>query len=145
MQKILFLLAFLFLFSSNAFAQYDFEIENRKITYQEDELKFYENDKLLPMEEVQKLFPEYELLLISDFDKNKEVKIKNSLFNSKKILLVNDTNRTFHGFFIFPESSRNQVNNDDKNCTVKSLITIYGKKDVHLKHSGGDKFQILVK
>ena len=32
-----------------------------------------------------------------------------------------------------------------KNEQIKSLITIYGKKNVRLKHEGGDEFEIVVK
>ncbi|MBQ8847575.1 MAG: hypothetical protein IJ003_01370 [Candidatus Gastranaerophilales bacterium] len=145
MKKVLFLIFALFFVSNSVFAAYEFEIKDRKITYQEDELKFYENDELLTPEKVNLLFPEYQLLLISDFDKNKKYTYKNSLFKSKNILLVNDTNRTFHKFFIYPESSRNQLNKEDKKCLIKSLITIYGKKNVRLKHEGGDEFEIVVK
>ena len=145
MRKILLSLFALFLLSNATFASYVFQIQNRTITYQEDELKFYENGKLLAPEEVNKLFPEYNLLLISDFDKNKKYKMKNSIFGTKKILLINDRNRTFHKFFIYPESSRNQIDKNDKNCSIKSLITIYGKKNVRLKHEGGDEFEIIVK
>ena len=145
MRKILLSLFALFLLSNATFANYVFQIQNRTVTYQEDELKFYENGKLLAPEEVNKLFPEYNLLLISDFDKNKKYKMKNSIFGTKKILLINDRNRTFHKFFIYPESSRNQIDKNDKNCSIKSLITIYGKKNVRLKHEGGDEFEIIVK
>ena len=95
--------------------------------------------------EVRELFPDYEIILISDFDKNKKYFMKNSLFKSKKILLLNDTRRTFHMFYIYPISSRNQVNSDDKDYKVKSLITVYGKKNVRLKHFGLDEFEIVVK
>lgn len=137
-------LFFLFFFSLPVFA-YDFEISGRKLFYNEDELKFYENGCLLSPVEVQSLFEDREVILISEFDKNKKYKFKNSPFKSKKVLLLNDTGRTFHRFFIYPLSSRNQVDSSDKNYAVKSLITIYGKKNVRLKHSGGDEFEIVVK
>ena len=44
-----------------------------------------------------------------------------------------------------PVSSENQINKEDKDCAIKSLITIYGKKNVRLKHEGGDEFEIVVK
>lgn len=144
MKKFSFLFMALLL-SSSAFANYDFIINNRNISYNEDELKFYENNKLLDENEVRELFPDYEIVLISDFDKNKKYYMKNSLFKSKKILLLNDTRRTFHLFYIYPISSRNQINSDDKDYKVKSLITVYGKKNVRLKHFGLDEFEIVVK
>ena len=144
MKKFLFLFMALLL-SSSAFANYDFIINNRNISYNEDELKFYENNKLLDENEVRELFPDYDIVLISDFDKNKKYYMKNSLFKSKKILLLNDTRRTFHLFYIYPISSRNQINSDDKDYKVKSLITVYGKKNVRLKDFGLDEFEIVVK
>ena len=144
MKKFLFLLMTL-MFCSKVFANYDFSINSRNISYNEDELKFYENNRLLGENEVRELFPDYEIILISDFDKNKKYFMKNSLFKSKKILLLNDTRRTFHMFYIYPISSRNQVNSDDKDYKVKSLITVYGKKNVRLKHFGLDEFEIVVK
>ena len=145
MKKIVVSLFGLFLLSGISFAKYEFKINDRNIVYQEDELKFYENNELMNPLEVNKLFPDYELVLISDFDKNKQLKIKNKQFQTKKILLINDTNRTFHKFFVYPESSRNSIDKNDKDCKIKSLITIYGKKDARLKHEGGDQFEIIVK
>ncbi|MBQ8476023.1 hypothetical protein IJ531_03075 [bacterium] len=136
MKKIIFTLALLL--TSSAFC-YTFEYNNKIINYNEDTLKFYENDRLLSNDEVKNIFPDYEILLISQFDNNKKLKVKNSLFKSKKVLLLNDTQRTFHMFYIYPEASRYQ------DIKVKSLITIHGKKNVRLKHSGGDEFEIVVR
>ena len=133
-----------FAFSAKALADCTFEADGRTITFVEDELKFYENSAELNQEEVQKLFPEYTIVTISDFDKNKKYKMKNSFFGKKKILLLNDRNRTFHLFYIYPISARDGYK-DKKPGEIKSLITVYGKKDVRLKHSGGDEFEIVVK
>ena len=65
--------------------------------------------------------------------------MKNSLFKTRKMLLLNDRKRTFHGFEIYPLTSR------DKEYGIKSLITVFGKKNVRLKHPGGDEFEIVVK
>lgn len=146
MKKILNILfiMFAFLTFSNAYADCTFEADNRTITFVEDELKFYENSIELSQEEVQKLFPEYKIVTISDFDKNKKYKMKNSLFGQKKILILNDRNRTFHLFYIYPISARDAYK-DKKPGEIKSLITIYGKKNVRLKHDGGDEFEIVVR
>ncbi|MBQ8634877.1 hypothetical protein IJ425_01830 [bacterium] len=141
MKKILSLFALLLSFS--AFA-YDFNINDKTITYNPDTLKFQENSITLSKEEVQELFPDYQIILISKFNKEKKYTIKNSLFKSKKILLLNDDTRTFHRFYIYPESSRDEFQ-DYKNGEIKSLITIYGKKNARLKHEGGDEFEIVVK
>jgi len=134
----------LFAFTAKSFADCTFEADNRTITFVEDELKFYENSVELSIEEVQKLFPEYKIVTISDFDKNKIYKMKNSFFGKKKILILNDRNRTFHLFYIYPISARDAYK-DKKPGEIKSLITVYGKKNVRLKHSGGDEFEIVVK
>ena len=143
MKKVLILLGMLLLISP-VFANYDLQINDRNITYNENELKFYENNVLLNKEQVQELFPEYEIVLISRFDKNKKIGVKNSLVKSKKVLLLNDTNRTFYNFFIYPTSSRDEILNYKKG-EIKSLFTIYGKKNVRLKHDGGDEFEIIIK
>ncbi|MBR1617735.1 hypothetical protein IJ670_06235 [bacterium] len=117
----------------------DFNYGGRNLTYNPDELKFYENNKELNSSELQTIFPDYEIVLISKFDSKRKYKVKKSFFKPKKILLLNDTKRTFHRFYIYPETSRYE------NPEIKSLIKIYGKKNVHLKHEGGDKFEINVK
>ena len=130
-------------------SSYEFFAGDRFIGFNNDELKFYEikgkSATLLSKEDVGKLFGDYEIILISNFDKDKKYRMKNSLFKSKKILLLNDTNRTFHKFFVYPESSRNSLAKDLKVGMIKSLITVYGKKNVRLKHFGGDEFEIVVK
>ena len=44
----------------------------------------------------------------------------------------------------YTTSSRDEFQ-EFKNGEIKSLITIYGKKNVRLKHEGGDEFEIVVK
>lgn len=143
MKKIL-LSAFILL-SVNALA-YDFSIDGRKYSYNSDELKFYQmvnyNKALLKKEEVKNLFPDYEVILISEFNDKKKITVKNSPLKSKKILLLNDTQRTFHRFDIYPKASRAVL---DNNTNVKSLILIHGNKNVRLKHPGGDEFEIVAK
>ena len=143
MKKIF--LALSLMLSFNAFAQnYDFNIGEREFSYNPDTLKFIESSITLSPQEVQDLFPDYQIILISKFDKDKKYTIKNSLFGTKKVLLLNDDTRTFHKFYIYPTSSRNEFK-EFKNGEIKSLITIYGKKNVRLKHAGGDEFEIVVK
>ena len=136
MKKIILTLTLLMI--SNVFA-HSFDYNNHNLTYDEDTLKFYENDKLLDKDELAQIFPDREIVLISQFNDKKKLKVKNSFFKSKKILLLNDTQRTFHLFYIYPEASRYSDSN------IKSLITIHGKKNVRLKHSGGDEFEITIK
>ena len=141
MKKALLILSLMLGFSSFA---YNFNIGEREFSYNPDTLKFYESSITLSADELKALFPDYEIILISKFDKDKKYTLKNSMFDSKKVLLLNDDTRTFHGFYVYPTSSRNEFK-DFKNGEIKSLITIYGKKNVRLKHSGGDEFEIVVK
>lgn len=135
-----FFLIFLMLFLVTPCTQaYNFKYSGRNLYYNPDELKFYENSKPLNQKELAEIFPDREIILISKFDKNKKYVIKNSLFRSKKILLLNDTKRTFHLFDIYPETSRYEIEE------IKSLVTIWGKKNARLKHQGGDEFEIVVK
>ena len=141
MKKILLLCSLML--SLSAFA-YEFNMGEKTITYNPDTLKFYENSIVLSKDEVQEMFPDYQIILVSKFDKERKYTLKNSLFKSKKVLLLNNDTRTFHNFFIYPTSSRDEFQNFE-NGEIKSLITIYGKKNVRLKHTGGDEFEIVVK
>ena len=136
MKKII--LSALLLLSACAFCC-TFKYQDSQLTYDENTLKFYEGDRLLSVQEVKDIFKDWEVVTISQFNDKKKLKLKNSLFKSKKVLLLNDTNRTFYEFYIYPETSRYQ------DTRIKSLITIHGKKNVRLKHSGGDEFEITVK
>jgi len=118
---------------------YTFKYQDNQLTYDENTLKFYEGDRVLTVQEVKDIFKDWEVITISQFNDKKKLKVKNSLFKSKKVLLLNDTNRTFYEFYIYPKTSRYQ---DER---IKSLITIHGKKNVRLKHSGGDEFEITIK
>ena len=158
MKKSLLFLFSILMLSASSFAkeellsQYEFTKNNKKIVYDNNELRFYqiinEEKLLLTQDEIQKLFPDYQIITISDFDKNKKLKIKNSVFGKKKILVLNDRNRTFHGFEVYPISSRDELpelKNLENKAVIKSLMTIYGKKDARIKHPGGDSFEIIVK
>lgn len=139
MKKII--LTLICLLFTNAFSAqlFDFNYNGHNLQYDGDKLKFYENSKELTKEEIAQIFPDYEIILISSADKNNKIKVKNSIFGSKKILLLNDTKRTFHLFFIYPLTSRYEKQD------IKSLITLFGHKNVRLKHSGGDEIELVVK
>ncbi len=136
MKKII--LTSMILLLANVFA-YEFEYQGHKLNYDADNLKFYENNELLSVEEVKNIFSDYEIVLISQFGENKKLRIKNSFFKSKKILLLNDTTRTFFEYYVYPETSRYKDEN------LKSLITVHSKKNVRLKHSGGSEFEITIR
>lgn len=147
MKKRLFSLFFLLCLNSAFVFAYDFSIDGKNYSYNEDEFKFYSYNKgvkeqLSPFE-VAQLFPDYEIVLVSRFDKNKKIEIENRSFKFKKILLLNDLKyRTFHGFEVYPVSARMEFQGS---TDIKSLISVYGKKNVRLKHKGGDEFEIIPK
>lgn len=136
MKKII--LTSMILLLTQVFA-YEFEYQGHKLDYDVDTLKFYENNELLSVEEVKNIFSDYEVILVSQFGENKKLRIKNSFFKSKKVLLLNDTQRTFHLYYIYPTASRYEK------PEIKSLITVHGKKNVRLKHSGGSEFEITIR
>lgn len=144
MKKVLLSLSLMLSFCAFAQDNINFNIGEREFSYNPDTLKFYESSITLSPDEIQALFSDYQIVLISKFDKERKYHIKNSLFGTKKILLLNDDTRTFHNFFIYPTSSRSEFK-EFKNGEIKSLITVYGKKNVRLKHAGGDEFEIVVK
>ena len=137
MKRIILFLSFVLLTSLNVSAV-EFEYNGVKLNYDTDTLKFYDGEELLDSHALYKIFPDYKIILVSEFDAEKKYRIKNSLFGSKKVLLLNDTKRTFHLFDIYPTTSRYEQNPE-----IKSLIKIYGKKNVRLKHPGGDEFEIV--
>ena len=139
MKKVILFLSFLLLTTLNSQAL-EFEYNGAKLNYNPDTLKFYNGEELLDSHALYKIFPDYKIILVSEFDNEKKYRIKNSLFGTKKILLLNDTKRTFHLFEIFPKTSRYEQNPE-----IKSLIKMYGKKNVRLKHAGGDEFEIVAK
>lgn len=137
-------LLLLFSFNQKVYADCTFEKDGRTIAFVEDELKFYENSKELSVDEVKNLFPDWEVITIKYFDKNKKYILKNRFFKKRHILLLNDTPRTFHLFEIYPETARVKYGNL-KEGEIKSLILLRGKKNVRLKHAGGDEFEIVAR
>ena len=88
MKKLFLTLSLMLAFG--AFA-YEFNIGEREFLYNPDTLKFYEGSITLSKEEVQELFSDYEIILISKFNKERKYQVKNSMFKSKKVLLLNSS------------------------------------------------------
>lgn len=86
----------------------------------------------LEIEELKTIFPDVEIIKISRF-KNNKLTIKKPLFKKKTVLLVNDTDKYFHKYFVSPESSANK--------NIKGLITLSKKftkvKFCHLGEKDG--------
>lgn len=111
-------------------------VDNAKLKYSKvvyTDSKFEE----LPLtcEELKKIFPNAEIIKISQF-KNNKITIKKGLFKEKTVLLVNDTDGYFHKFTFKPESV--------KKTDVKGLITLskYGK--VEFSHYGDNEGKLTI-
>ena len=94
-----------FVFSTGC--QYEFIYNNRLIGYSNDDLKFYEikvlneNVYKVPIKsnDIKNLFPDYQIILLSDFNKNTNAyKIKKHL-GELKILLYNDLDNKYTGYY----------------------------------------------
>lgn len=92
-----------FLFSTGT--QYEFINKGSLIGYSNYDLKFYEfsmkdsvlQQRELLFEEVQDLFPQYQVVKITDFsNKTNSLKIKKK--GSLKLILLNDTDRSFYNY-----------------------------------------------
>lgn len=94
-----------------------------QITYNKKTKKFTE--KQLSEKELQKLFPNAEIVKISQFTNN-EITIKKQAFKDKEILLLNDTDKYFHKYTYKPA----KVQPTD----IKGLIKV--------KHIGTVKFSL---
>lgn len=84
---------------------YEFIHNNKLIGYNSHKLKFYnlifENDKFQPtelsVEELNELFPDVEIVKVSEFN-NDEITLYKPFFKTKTILLVNDTDKYFYKY-----------------------------------------------
>ncbi len=94
-----------------------------EITYNNKTKKFVE--KPLCEQSLKKLFPNAQIVKISQFTNN-EITIKKKAFQEKKILLVNDTDKYFHKYTYKPENV--QISD------IKGLIKV--------KHIGKVKFSL---
>ena len=93
-------------YAFNTGCQYEFLYKGDLIGYSNQDLKFYDftyvNGELFPREltesEVAELFPDYEIIKISEFSSNtNSLKIKKN-HHVLKIILLNDTDRNFYHY-----------------------------------------------
>lgn len=98
---------------------YEFLYGGRLFGYNRHTLKFFElifNDsefihRDLTKEEVQYLFPDVEILPVSEFNENK-ITVELPLFHKKTYMLLNDTDRDFYKYqFEYKKSKRTSFNN----------------------------------
>lgn len=151
MYKILFLSLLIIILSFNqALSQESEQIEEKHLNYDYEfiyntetilvdnkDLKFYKiennqiEEKLLSEEEIQKIFPDFDIIKISDFTNGIYTVISNN--NEKKVLIFNDTDNNFSEYSIIPDK-----NGIDKN--IKGLIQLPKKGKIRLMNSN-DKNQ----
>lgn len=92
-------------FTFSTATQQEFLYKGSLIGYSNSDLKFYEislsddvvNRRELLEAEVKEMFPDYEIIKISDFKETNSVKVK-SKFKEKKFILLNDTDRNFDNY-----------------------------------------------
>ena len=125
-----------FAFSTNC--EYEFINDNNFIGYSNKDLKFYyisySNGGIakreLTKEEVQTLFPDYTVITLSEFSKNTNVyKIKKHMGNLK-ILLLNDTDRTFDSYQF------SSGNADFEKYSLRGFISISKKGMIQFSGEG---------
>ncbi len=94
---------------------------------------FYNDDKItsqtLSEEEVQKLYPDYEIVKISQFTNNK-ITIYKKFFQKKNILLLNDTPLSFYKYTYKPTSVNPSY--------IKTFITLSHPGKIVFSHYGDD-------
>lgn len=107
------------------------ELKYTKIVYTENGFE----EVTIPYQELQYLFPDAEIIKMSKFEQNKYW-TKKSLFNKKKILLVNDTKKFFYNpTCISPKAQTSQV---------RGLITLYRYGKYTFNHFGEHKGKFLI-
>lgn len=115
---------FEFIFDGRLIAVNNADLKYNEIVFEDD--KFIE--KSLSQEEVQKIFPDAEIIRISQF-KNGKIKVKKGWFKEKTFLLFNDTDLNFYKYSYKPDESI-------KNPYVTGLITVKKTGKITFSHYG---------
>ncbi len=121
---------FEFIFNGRLIAVNNADLEINEIVYENGAF----SEKSLPVEEIQKIFPDTEIIKISQFQ-NGKITIKKGWFKEKTVLLLNDTDLTFYKYSYRP-------NNDIKNPYITGLITLKKRGKITFSHYG-DKEDML--
>lgn len=121
---------FEFLFEGRLIAINNADLELNEIVYTNGIFM----EKSLPVEDVQKIFPDAEIIKISEF-KDGKINITKGWFKKKNVLLYNDTNMTFYKYSYSPD-------NRIKNPYVTGLITLKKRGKITFSHYG-DKEDML--
>lgn len=106
------------------------------IAINSQDLKFfkytYKNNKFTPIplneDEIQKLYPEYQIIKISEFENN-TITLNKYFFSKKKVLLLNDTDQSFYKYTYKPKVNPS---------FVKPFIEISHAGKIVFSHYGDD-------
>lgn len=126
-------------------SDYEFVFNGRLITCHNAELKIYElvyngknfEEKQLTDEQIQEIFPNAEIIKISQFNQDKKLTVKKHFLKKKDFLLLNDTKEYFHKYSFQPQSV--------KISPVGGLFKVSSIGKITFSHFGQDKYTIYVK
>ena len=108
---------------------------NKLIGYNQHLLKFFElgfdgnkiTHRELSVPEIQKLFPDTEIVKVSDF-KNDKITLKKPFRKTKTFLLINDTNRDFYKYSYEKHGNGTEL--------IKSILEVKKPKKIVFSHFG---------
>lgn len=126
-------------------SDYEFVFNGRLITCHNAELKIYElvyngknfEEKQLTDAQIQEIFPNAEIIKISQFNQDKKLIVKKHFLKKKDFLLLNDTKEYFHKYSFHPQSV--------KISPVGGLFKASSIGKITFSHFGQDKYTIYVK
>lgn len=125
-------------------SDYEFLFNGRLISCHNADLKFFElvyngkifEEKELSQGQVQEIFPDAEIILISHFVDNKTT-VRKPAFQKKNFLLLNDTDKYFYKYSFSPQSV--------KYSPVAGLFRASSIGKITFSHFGQSKYTIYVK
>lgn len=126
-------------------SDYEFLFDGRLIACHNAELKIYEliyngrnfEEKQLTDEQIKEIFPNAEIIKISQFNNDKKLTIKKQFMEKKDFLLLNDTKEYFYKYSFHPRSV--------KFSPVGGLFKASSIGKITFSHFGQNKYTIYVK
>lgn len=126
-------------------SNYEFLFEGRLISCHNADLKLFEvvyngknfEEKQLTDAQIQTIFPDAEIIKISQFNQDKKLTVKKHFLEKKDFLLLNDTDKYFHKYSFHPQSV--------KFTPVAGLFKASTIGKITFSHFDADKYTIYVK
>ncbi len=126
-------------------SNYEFLFEGRLISCHNADLKLFEviyngknfEEKQLTDAQIQAIFPDAEIIKISQFNQDKKLTVKKHFLEKKDFLLLNDTDKYFHKYSFHPQSV--------KFTPVAGLFKASTIGEITFSHFDADKYTIYVK